>query len=86
MNQNFNMTTFLLVLFLVGLVMVLLAVTILFKKNGKFPDTHIEGNPHLKKQGITCASHDEYECAMNTSHEKSACESCCISSCTLQNL
>lgn len=35
--------------------MVLMSVTILIKKNGRFPNTHVCGNKHLRKQGITSA-------------------------------
>jgi hypothetical protein len=39
----------------VGLVFVGLAIQILFKKGGKFPNTHIGSNKYLKSQGVTCA-------------------------------
>ena len=32
----------------------LLAITIIIKKNGKFPNTHIGGNKHMRKRGIKC--------------------------------
>ncbi len=32
-----------------------MAITILVKKNGKFPNTHVSGNKYLKSQGIPCA-------------------------------
>lgn len=32
-----------------------LAVRILIKKGGKFPNTHVGGNKHLNCQGIYCA-------------------------------
>ncbi len=32
-----------------------LALQILFKKGGKFPNTHVGGNSYLKRQGIPCA-------------------------------
>ncbi len=32
-----------------------MAVRILFKKGGKFPNSHIGKNKHLKKRGITCS-------------------------------
>jgi hypothetical protein len=32
----------------------LLAIKLLFKKNGKFSSPHIEDNPALRKQGIHC--------------------------------
>ena len=35
--------------------MVLMSVTILIKKGGRFPNTHVCGNKHLRKQGITSA-------------------------------
>ena len=30
------------------------AVKILFKKGGKFPNTHISGNKYLRSKGVTC--------------------------------
>lgn len=33
----------------------LLAIKVLVKKGGQFPNTHIEGNRALGKQGIFCA-------------------------------
>jgi hypothetical protein len=35
-----------------------LAITILVKKNGKFPETEISRNPHMRKLGIRCAKQD----------------------------
>ena len=35
--------------------MLLMSVTILFKKNGRFPNTHVCGNKHLRQRGITSA-------------------------------
>ena len=40
---------------IVAICMVLMAITILIKKNGRFPNTHVCGNKHLRKQGITSA-------------------------------
>ena len=38
------------------------AITILLKKNGQFPETHIGKTDFLKKQGVTCAtSQDKLE-------------------------
>lgn len=45
----------LLAIALVSIAMLGLATQILLKKGGKFPNTHVGGNKHLKKQGITCA-------------------------------
>lgn len=37
------------------LVVVGLAIQILFRKGGKFPDTHIGSNKYMKSKGVTCA-------------------------------
>jgi len=38
------------------------AITILIKKNGQFPETHIGKTDFLKKEGVTCAtSQDKLE-------------------------
>ncbi len=47
-------------LFLICLALLLPAVLIMgfrvfFTKNGKFPNSHVEGNTALRKKGITCA-------------------------------
>lgn len=39
---------------LVAIAMFGLAVRILLKKGGKFPNTHVSGNRYLKQQGIYC--------------------------------
>jgi hypothetical protein len=31
------------------------AITMLIKKGGKFPNTHISSNEYLKSQGVSCA-------------------------------
>lgn len=32
-----------------------MAINILLKKGGKFPNTHVSGNKHLQKNGVYCA-------------------------------
>ena len=32
-----------------------LALRVLIKKGGKFPNTHVGGNKHLKRQGVYCS-------------------------------
>lgn len=39
---------------LVSIAMFGMAIRILLKKGGKFPNTHVSGNKHLKKQGVYC--------------------------------
>jgi hypothetical protein len=39
-----------------------LAIKILLKKDGKFPNTHIGGNKHMKERGVSCAqTYDKIE-------------------------
>ncbi len=40
---------------LVAIAMLGLAIRILVKKGGKFPNTHVSGNRYLKKQGVYCS-------------------------------
>jgi uncharacterized LabA/DUF88 family protein len=39
----------------------LLSVGVLFKKDGTFPDTHIESSKALREKGIHCAVSQDYE-------------------------
>ncbi len=48
---------------LIGFAILGLAVTILLKRNGKFPNTHISQNKALKEKGIQCATHDDSKCS-----------------------
>lgn len=41
---------------LMALVFVFLGIQILFKKNGRFPNSHIGGNKEMAKRGIQCAT------------------------------
>ena len=45
----------LLAIALVSLAFFGLAIQIVLKKNGKFPDTHVGHNREMKKRGIVCA-------------------------------
>ena len=45
----------LLAIVIMALAMVGLAITMLVKKGGKFPNTHVSGNKYLKKNGVYCS-------------------------------
>lgn len=47
--------TLLLTLLIIAISFALLAITIIIKKNGRFPNIHIGGNKHMRKRGIKCA-------------------------------
>ena len=53
------MKVFLAALLLVGLCVVGLCFNIIFRKDGKFPETEIENNIQMRKRGIKCAKEDE---------------------------
>ena len=46
--------------------MVLLCVKVLLKKNGRFPNTHVDSSPALRKEGIACARTQDWQ----ASHRK----------------
>lgn len=47
--------TIILTLLIIAISFVLLAITIIIKKNGRFPNIHIGGNKEMRKRGIKCA-------------------------------
>lgn len=49
----------LLCIVLVGICVFLLCFNIIFRKDGKFPDTEIEHNKEMRKRGIQCAKIEE---------------------------
>ena len=53
------MTVFFLALALLALAVLGLSVTILVKKDGKFPDGEISHNKELRRQGVICAKEEE---------------------------
>ena len=53
------MEIFIAALTLVGLCVFGLCFNIIFRKNGKFPETEIENNIEMRKRGIKCAKEEE---------------------------
>ena len=47
---------------LIGLALAGLAISILLKPGGQFPDTHVGHNKEMRKRGITCARHTDTGC------------------------
>lgn len=43
----------------VGLCVVGLCFNIIFRKNGKFPETEISRNPEMRRRGIRCVNEEE---------------------------
>lgn len=40
---------------------VFLAITLLIKKNGRFPNTHVSGNKAMRDRGIHCVQTQDWE-------------------------
>ena len=53
------MEIFIAALLLVGISVIGLCFNIIFRKNGRFPDTEISSNPAMRKLGIRCAKEEE---------------------------
>lgn len=45
----------LLAVVVLGIGMAGMAIRMLVKRGGKFPNTHVSGNKHLKSQGVYCS-------------------------------
>ena len=39
----------------------LLSVRVIFKKNGRFVNTHVGGNAYLRKKGIKCVQAQDFD-------------------------
>jgi len=69
---------FLKLFLLSGIVMLMamagLAITMLIRKNGRFPDTHVGHNREMRKRGIKCAKLTDTGC--NPTYDTAMCESC----------
>ena len=52
---------FFITVFLIAICVLLLGFRVFFTKNGKFPNTHVEGNKALKEKGITCMKRQDRE-------------------------
>ena len=61
------MPLFIVSLLAVGLAGLLLAVGIIFKKNGRCPNTHVGGNRAMRERGISChtSQHKEAQSHQN---------------------
>lgn len=51
----------LMVMLLIGAGMVLMSVTILLKKNGRFPNTHVGSNPAMRKNKVGCIQSQDFQ-------------------------
>ena len=57
--------TLLFTLLIIAISVVLLAITVIIKKNGKFPNTHVGGSRHMRKRGIKCVQSQDRDARKN---------------------
>ena len=60
--------TLLITMLIVAICIALLSVKILFKKNGRFPNTHVSGNKAMRKRGIGCVQSQDREAQQANPH------------------
>ncbi len=60
--------TLLLTLLIIAISFALLAVTIIIKKNGKFPNTHVGGNKYMRERGIKCVQSQDRDARRYNPH------------------
>ena len=53
--------TLLFTLLIIAISIALLAIKIIIKKNGRFPNTHVGGNKEMRRRGIKCAQSQDKE-------------------------
>ena len=53
--------TIIITMLIVAICLALLAIKIIFKKNGRFPNTHVSGNKAMRKRGIGCVQSQDRE-------------------------
>lgn len=74
------MEIFIATLILVAFCFIGLGFNIIFRKNGKFPETEISNNKNMKKLGIKCAKEEEMK-RWGDKKRSAECESLGCSSC-----
>ena len=75
------MKIFLAALILVAFCFVGLGFNIIFRKNGKFPETEISNNKNMKKLGIKCAKEEEMKMWGDKKRAAGSCEDLGCSAC-----
>lgn len=60
--------TMLLCVLIIAIGVALLAIKILVKKNGCFPNTHISGSKEMRKRGIGCVQSQHWAAQQDNPH------------------
>lgn len=75
------MKIFIAALILIGLSILGLCFNIIFRKNGRFPETEISRNKEMRKLGIKCAKDDEIKMWGKNGKKMSGCSDLGCSDC-----
>lgn len=75
------MQVFLLTLGILAVGMVLMCFNIIFRKDGKFPDTEVSSNKEMRKLGIRCAKEEELKLWGKKKNDKPTCSDSSCSDC-----
>lgn len=68
------MKVFIISIILVGMAVIGMAVSLLFRRNGRFPETHVSRNSEMQKRGVRCAAEEDMGCnAVNNDYDCSGC-------------
>ena len=57
--------TLLFTLLIIAISIALLAIKIIIKKNGRFPNTHVGGNKEMRRRGIKCVQSQDKDARRN---------------------
>ena len=60
--------TLLLSVLIIAIAVGLLSVKVIFKKNGRFPNTHVSGSKAMRKRGIGCVQSQDREAQKDNPH------------------
>ncbi len=64
------LTTLLLTGIIIVICVALLAIKVIVKKGGEFPNTHVSGNKALGEKGISCAKTQQRQAEMHKNLEE----------------
>ena len=60
--------TLLFALLIIAISFALLAITIIIKKNGRFPNIHVGTNKHMRQRGIKCVETQDKDARRDNPH------------------
>lgn len=75
------MEIFIAALLLIALCVFGMCFNIIFRKDGKFPETEIEKNKEMRKRGITCAKEEELKLWGRKDNDRPDCSDDACASC-----